>query len=259
MSDHKDSLGSIGGSIYNSVNVSSIAENFQDNYNYALEQKRSETSSGKKMYGSIVKKQRSQRSLTQKDLCYLVDLPLRLIQNIENGKATLTNEIRRKLSEHLNMPILAIFPPDIDSFSNILTERFDFEIHSVDFFIKTYNEELSSEIDKIHSLYNISIKNRDSNSRSLADSMLHTKITFRNPDVSKRNAVFLQQMAYIGFFELWIPHLDIDYLNFHEEISIHEELFHACLEGSAKKIKAALAKHLAASIKDVEYVLKEIT
>lgn len=258
MSEHKDSLSSISGSIYNSVNVRSIAENFQDNYNYALEQKRSKTSSSKKMYGAIVRKQRNQRSLTQKELCDLVDLPRELIQNIEYGKAALTNETRRKLSKHLNMPILAIFPPDIDSFSDILTERFDFEIHSVDFFIKTYNEELSSEIDKIHSLYNINIKNQDSNSRSLADRMLHNKITFRNPDISKRNAVFLQQMTYIGFFELWIPHLDIDYLNFREEISIHEELFHACLEGNAKKIKAALAKHLAVSIKDVEYVLREI-
>ncbi|MHC5763649.1 helix-turn-helix domain-containing protein [Nostoc sp.] len=216
----------------------------------------SEVSSGKKMYGAIVKKQRKdKRDMTQQELADLVGVSRELIQEIEYGKAALKEETRQKLSQTLEMPILALFPQDIDSFPKLLEERFTFEIHCVDFFTKAHNEEVRNEISSIHKLYKNSINNKDANSRSLADRMLHTKITFAN-DVPKRDAVFLQQVAYIGFFELWIPHLEIAYFNERQKTSYsyHEELFCACLEGNSKKIKAALKTHLAASLKDVNTI-----
>lgn len=202
----------------------------------------SKISSGKKMYGSIVKRQRDKdkrgttRDITQEELGHLVGLSRELIQKIEYGTNTLTNKTRQKLSKNLEMPILALFPPDIDSFTALLNERFEFEINSVDSFIEARNEEVIDEIGSIHKLYKNSINKKDASSRSLADRMLHTKITF-NANVPKRDAVFLQQVVYIGFFELWIPHLEIAYFNERQKTSYfyHEELFCACMEGSSKK------------------------
>lgn len=217
-------------------------------------------SSAKKMYGSIVKKQRDKdkRDLSQDELGKLVGLSRKLIYSIEHGKDPLTNKTRGKLAKNLEMPILAIFPPDIDSFSDLLKKRFNFEINSVDSFVTAYNKNkaLSDEIDKIHHLYNNSVKNGDFNSRSLADRMLHTKIAFVNTNKSKRDEVFLQQISYIGFFELWIPHLEIAYLDDRQDTSnsCHEELFRACSEGNPKRIKAALKTHLATSIKDIDKI-----
>ncbi|MBW4597533.1 MAG: helix-turn-helix domain-containing protein [Brasilonema angustatum HA4187-MV1] len=211
------------------------------------------------MYGAIVRKQRDKdkRDITQQELADLVGVSRKHLQKIEYGIAALTPDTREKLSQKLEMPILALFPPDIDSFPKLLEERFEFEINSVGSFIEGHNnQELMDEIKSIHKLYKNSFKNEDSNSRSLADRMLHTKITFGSTDIPKRNAVFLQQVAYIGFFELWIPHLEIAYLTKRRNISYsyHEELFSACLEGSFRKIKAALEMHLTASMEDVKTI-----
>lgn len=209
----------------------------------------------KKMYGYIVKEQLKKLQLSESDLKSRIYVSVDTIKNIEWGRNALADDTRKILSKHLELPILETFPPDIGSFSALLNERFDFEIESVKYFIKAHKQ-LHNEILKIKELYKSSIQDNDSNCRGLADRMLHTKIIFTNPDIPEREAIFLKQISYTSFVELWIPHLNIDYFKERKDnIANHENLFQACLDGNAERIQGALETHRKNSLKDVEHIL----
>ncbi len=209
----------------------------------------------KKMYGYIVREQLKKLQLSESDLESRIYLSSDTIKDIEWGRNALRDDTRKILSEHLKLPILEIFPPDIGSFSALLQERFDFEIKSVQDFVRGHKK-LHNQILSIQELYKSSIQDKDFNSKSLADRMLHTKIIFTNPDLPEREAIFLKQISYIGFFELWVPHLNIDYFKERkDDLANHEELFQACLDGNAERIQGALETHRDNSLKDVEHIL----
>lgn len=205
----------------------------------------------KKMYGYIVKEQLKKLQLSESK----ISVPSHTLKDIKWGRNALRDDIRKALSKHLELPILEIFPPDIGNFSALLNERFDFEIECVKYFIKVHKK-LHNEILRTKESYKSNIQDNDSNSRGLADRMLHSKIIFTNPDIPKRDAIFLKQISYTSFVELWIPHLNIDYFKERKDnIANHEELFQACLDGNAERIQGALETHRKNSLKDVQHVL----
>lgn len=209
----------------------------------------------KKMYGYIVKEQLKKLQLSESDLQNQIYLSSDTIKDIKWGRNALRDDTRKILSKHLELPILEIFPPEIHNFSALLKERFDFEIESVKYFVKVHKK-LHNEVLRIKESYKFNLQDNDSNCRGLADRTLHSKIISTHPDVLEREAIFLKQISYSSFVELWIPHLNIDYFQERKDnIVNHEELFQACLDANAERIKGALETHCKNSLKDVAYIL----
>ena len=214
-----------------------------------------------KMYGHIVKKQLKKLKLDRYDLEERTGLSPDTIKDIESGRNVLNSETRKILSEILKLPILEISPPDIENFSALLEERFAFEIESIKDFIRVH-QKVHDQILSIKKLYISNTGNEDKDedkdlsSKSLADRMLHAKIIFPNPDRFRRETIFLKQISYIGFFELWLPYTEIPYFNKRDNHFLnHIKLFDSCLAGDEKEMENCLEEHLQNSKKDVDEIL----
>jgi len=218
-----------------------------------------------KIYGRIVRTQREKKGITQLRLEEMANISRRTIQYIEQANRENVSppkyETRNLLAKHLGLPILGAFPPNIDDFSLLLTERFEFERESVIYFTQEYYQNSVDEIGMISRLYQLAIERNDLHKKGLADRYLHTIIAGAHPNLEKKAAISANQSSYINFFEIWLPYLDPD-VNFHNSrdinIPIHQKLFSACLSGNGNQMEEALDAHLQASLQDIQAIINWI-
>lgn len=215
-----------------------------------------------KMYGHVVREQRTKKGISRRELALMTQKSPKEIENIEmgnfSGKNPISNEIRNLLAEHLGLAILEEFPPDIDVCFDYLKERFAFEKESIIYFVQNHDQSLVSEIEHVLWLYESAIQRKDQAYRGMMDRLLHTIITRAHPNTEKRIAVDLHQRSYICFYELWLPYLELD-LNFeknrNQNLLIHQKLFSGCLLGDRNQIEDALNDHLQASSQDIQAII----
>lgn len=210
-----------------------------------------------KTYGRVLAVRRKQCGINQEQFARQNHIAVETLQAFEAGESLPDYEDRIILSDTLECPILRSPPLRIDTDSKRITDRFDMQSISSEHFVDRRDNTLKERVSYYKSGYEYATQHGNLDTKSCFDRCLHRLLISFYPNDNERELVDYQQLQHIEYFREWAIHLGFpEFLTRPDNIGNHNNLFRACLSGTAEDIKDFLGTHLKNSLEDINIILR---